>query len=46
VNLVRSRQLSGHDIDSLHSRLTELEDALRARAEEIAQAKSKPEATI
>ena len=40
MNLVRSWQPSGHDIDSLHSRLTELEDALRARAAEIAQAKS------
>jgi hypothetical protein len=40
VNLVPSERLPGHDIDSLRSRLTELEDALRARAGEIAQAKS------
>jgi hypothetical protein len=40
VNLVRSGQLPGYDIDSLRSRLTELEDALRARAEELARAKS------
>ena len=40
VSLVRSEQRPGRDIDSLRSRLTELEDALRARAGEIAQAKS------
>ena len=40
MNLVPSERLPTHDIASLRSRLAELEDALRARVGELAQAKS------